>query len=219
MRGGRSTPAGLNRVTPRSILRRPQARAELMVAACHAGVSLAGFAVDFAVLHAVMSLGLEAAWARVISLACAVHVTFVLNCALIFRCLRWERRLLHRWAAYMVSNAFGNLANYWIFVTLVSLHQAIVSRPVVALCVASLSAWLINYAAARLLVFGDALRWRMADRAGDARGGAVRQAALGGPSPGAPGSSRRSPPSPSSGQPSEWACSSGRTAGPKDGPA
>lgn len=146
---------------PRFAPRRPPARAELTVAACHAGVSLIGFGVDFAVLHAAMSLGLEAAWARVISLACAVHVTFVLNGWFVFRCLRWEGRLVRRWAAYMASNAFGNLVNYWIFVTLVSLHHEVVSRPAAALGLASFSAWLINYAAARLWVFGDSLRLRL----------------------------------------------------------
>lgn len=174
----------MNPDAPWANLQRPQPRAELAIAACHAAVSLVGFGVDFAVLHAAMSLGLEAAWARVISLACAVHVTFVLNGCFVFRCLRWERRLVRRWAAYMATNAFGNLANYWIFVTLVSLHHAVLSRPVVALGLASFSAWLLNYAAARLLVFGDALRLRMAR-------GTISPGRRGGPSPGEPGSSRR----------------------------
>ena len=205
-------------------LRRPQARAELATAACHAAVSLAGFGVDFAVLHAAMSFGLEPAWARVISLACAVHVTFLLNGAFVFRCLRWERRLVRRWGVYMATNAFGNLCNYWIFVTLVSLHHAILSRPVVALGLAAFSAWLINYAAARLVVFGDAIRLRAADRApaGTPAGltaAGLRRERLAGRAPAAPGSSRRSPPSSSSDPTSEWACSNGRRAGPRDGPA
>jgi putative flippase GtrA len=156
-------------------LRRRETRAELATAACHAAVSLAGFGVDFAVLHAAMSFGLEAAWARVISLACAVHVTFLLNSAFVFRCLRWERRLARRWGVYMATNAFGNLCNYWIFVTLVSLHHPALSRPAVALGLAAFSAWLINYAAARLIVFGDAIRLRAADRARAATAAGLRR--------------------------------------------
>jgi putative flippase GtrA len=168
-----------------SILRRPQARLELAVAARHAGVSLVGFAVDFALLHAAMRLGLEPAWARVASLGCAIQATFALNSGVVFHCLRWGRELARRWAAYMVSNAFGNLCNYWIFVTLVSLHHPVVSRPGVALSLAAFSAWVINYAAARLLVFRDTLRLRMA------AGGALRSARRSVPSPDEPGSSRR----------------------------
>jgi putative flippase GtrA len=179
----------MNPAAPPSRLQRPKARVELAVAAQHAGVSLVGFAVDFGILHAAMRAGLEPAWARVVSLALAVQATFLLNTAYVFRCLRWEPRLARRWAAYMVSNGFGNLCNYWIFVTLVSLHHPPVSRPTVALCIAALTAWVINYAAARLLVYGDALRHRLAERGRRADG--LRRATRGGPSPAGPESSRR----------------------------
>jgi putative flippase GtrA len=142
--------------------REERLRAEAGWAVKHAAVSVAGFAVDFAVLHLVMRAGLEPAWARVVSLACAVNATFVLNGALVFRCLGWGRRLGRQWLAYLATNAFGNLCNYWIFVTLVSLHRPLLSRPVVALAAASLSAWGINYSAARLVVFGKELRQRRA---------------------------------------------------------
>jgi putative flippase GtrA len=135
-------------------------RTEAALAAKHAAASVVGFAVDFVVLHLVMGAGLEPAWARVVSLACAVNATFVLNGALVFRCLGWGRRLWRQWLAYIATNAFGNLCNYWIFVTLVSLHHPLVSRPTVALFLACLSAWGINYSAARLVVFGRGLRRR-----------------------------------------------------------
>ena len=161
--------------TPRLLGRTPlRARAECVLAARHAAVSLVGFLVDYAVLHGMMRWGLEPAWARVVSLACAIHATFLLNGIYVFRCLRADRSLVRRWAAYLASNAFGNLCNYWIFVTLVSLHHAVLSRPGVALALASMSAWGINYGAARLLVFGDALRRRATHRSPRADGPGLR---------------------------------------------
>jgi putative flippase GtrA len=101
--------------------------------------------------------GLEPAWARVVSLACAVNATFVVNGLVVFRGLKSGREFARQWLTYVATNAFGNLCNYWIFVTLVSLHHPVASAPSVALCAAAASAWAINYAAARLLVFGAGL--------------------------------------------------------------
>lgn len=168
----------------------PAAKYEALLAAKHVAASMAGFAVDFAVLHLAMRLGLEPAWARVISLACAMNATFVLNGLFVFGGLASGRRLLRQWLTYVVSNAFGNLCNYWIFVTLVSLHHPIVSLPSVALCVAALSAWMINFAAARLLVFGGGLR-HLAGLATRWRRSLSSSARRDCPAPDAPGSSRR----------------------------
>jgi len=178
-----------------SAVQDPAPPSERALAARHAAVSLVGFAVDAAVLRGAIALGLEPAWARVASLALAMHVTFLANGCFVFRCLRRDRGLLRQWFAYLLANAFGNLCNYWIFVTLVSLHRPWLSRPIVALACASLTAWGINYAGARLLVFGAELRRRHPKAAGEAgprRSGAARRpASRCGPSPGAPGSSPR----------------------------
>lgn len=128
--------------------------AEAKLACKHACVSVLGFLVDFAVLRGGLHLALQPAVARVLSLALAMHVTFVLNGIFVFSSLRWDRTLPHRWAGYIATNAFGNLCNYWIFITLVSLHGAVVSRPLFALAAASLAAWAINYGCTRFLVFG-----------------------------------------------------------------
>src|SRR6202012_5481967 len=114
-------------------------------------VSLTGFAVDAVLLQLLMAVGLEPAWARVVSLICAMQVTFALNGLHVFR--RLERASLPRqWWRYMLSNGFGNFCNYWIFVTLVSLHWRIVSNHLFALAVGSLSAWVSNYLDTRFLV-------------------------------------------------------------------
>lgn len=128
------------------------------MAAKYTGVSLVGFAVDFAVLNLAMAGGLAPAWARVISLALAMHVTFLLNGLHVFGALQPGRGAIRQWAAYMATNGFGNLCNYWIFVTLVSLHWAVVSRPAFAICVGSACAWAINYLCTRYVVFGRTAR-------------------------------------------------------------
>jgi len=118
-----------------------------------AGVGLIGFAIDAALLRLGMGLGLHAALARAVSLFCAMQVTFAINGLLVFRCLT-IRKLAGQWTGYMIANGFGNLCNYWIFLTLVSSHRPVIANPFVALVVGSIAAYAINYAATRLLVFG-----------------------------------------------------------------
>jgi putative flippase GtrA len=135
--------------------RRETAIREGGLAAKFAGVSLIGFATDAVLLQVGIASGIEPAWSRVISLSCAMQVTFLINGLVVFRTLdrrRWPRQ----WARYMLSNGFGNVCNYWIFVTLVSTHWRIISNPMVALCVGAFTAWMINYCGARFFVFGKA---------------------------------------------------------------
>ena len=120
-----------------------------------AGVSLIGFATDAAILHLVVAAGLEPAWARLISLTCAMQVTFVINGLRVFRTLD-RRRWTRQWLRYMLAGGLGNFCNYWIFVTLVSTHWRIIANPLFALAVGSLVAWIINFAGARFFVFRNA---------------------------------------------------------------
>ena len=115
-------------------------------------VSCLGFATDAALLHILMEAGLGAAPARVISLLCAMQVTFVANGLLVFRSLD-RAHPWRQWTTYMLAHGLGNFCNYWIFLTLVSLHRPVASKPLVALAVASVTAWALNYLAARYLVF------------------------------------------------------------------
>jgi putative flippase GtrA len=128
---------------------------EGVLATKFAGVSLIGFAIDACLLHVGIAAGVAPAWARVISLFCAMQATFVINGLHVFRTLD-RRRLPHQWARYMVANGFGNFCNYWIFVTLVSLHWPVVSSPLVALAAGSFAAWMINFTCTRFFVFGKA---------------------------------------------------------------
>ena len=119
-----------------------------------AAVGLLGLLTDVILLRLGMTVGLSAAMARAISLLCAMQVTFAINSVAVFRCLT-PKKLARQWAGYMVTNGFGNFCNYWIFVSLVSFHRPFVSNPYVALPVGAAAAYVINYAGARLLVFGS----------------------------------------------------------------
>ncbi len=119
------------------------------------GASLVGFAVDAVLLHLLVGQGLAPAWARVISLASAMQVTFLINGLGVFHRLDLSRPW-GAWGRYMLAGGFGNVCNYWIFLTLVSTHWPVVSGPLFALAAGSLSAAAINYAGARLIVFRKA---------------------------------------------------------------
>ena len=128
------------------------ASAELKLAAKFAGVSLIGFATDALLLQLLGMAGLSPAWSRLISLTFAMQVTFAINLLHVFRGrddAPWPRQ----WGRYMLSNGFGNVCNYWIFVTMVSTHWPVISTRLVALCVAAFCAWVINFTGARLWVF------------------------------------------------------------------
>ena len=125
---------------------------ERLTALKYCAVSLTGFVIDAAILRVGLMIGAPA-WVRIVSLVCAMQATFLLNGLVVFRTLTW-RTLPRQWSSYMVTNGFGNFCNYWIFVTLVSLHLRIISNPMIALGVGAFAAWMINFLCARFLVFG-----------------------------------------------------------------
>ena len=57
----------------------------------------------------------------------------------------------------MATNALGNLCNYLVFTTLLSLHRPVLSHHVVAVSAGAFIAWLVNYAFTRLVVFNPRL--------------------------------------------------------------
>jgi putative flippase GtrA len=125
----------------------------------YSAASLCGFATDLTLLKVLTHLGMAPAWARVISLFCAMQVTFCINGFLVFRCIALKR--VHRqWGAYMATNALGNLCNYLVFTTLLSLHRPVVSNHTLAVCAGAFIAWVVNYGFTRLIVFNPRLhRW------------------------------------------------------------
>jgi putative flippase GtrA len=145
------------------------AATEAGLAAKCGAVGLVGFVVDYVALKGGVGLHLSPAVARLISLSLAMQVTFAINRHLVFR-YRGRDGLLRQWGGYMLTNGFGNVCNYWIFVTLSSLHGRWVSQTLVALLISAFCAYLINYAGVRLVVFGrgrlDQRRARGARREG-----------------------------------------------------
>jgi putative flippase GtrA len=139
----------------RASARFPAVVREAGLAMKFAGVSLIGFVTDAGLLHILVAAGVAPAGARGISLFCAMQVTFVINGVHVFRCLD-RKRWPHQWACYMAANGFGNFCNYWIFVTLVSLHRPLASDPLFAVAAGSFCAWMINFIGARFLVFREA---------------------------------------------------------------
>jgi putative flippase GtrA len=133
--------------------------AEAGLAAKFACVGLVGFTVDALCLRGGLMLHLSPAIARLVSLALAMQVTFTINRMLVFRCDGCDG-IVRQWAAYMATNGCGNFCNYWIFVTLSSLHGEPVSQWFIALPIAALSAYLINYAGVRFVVFSRERRGR-----------------------------------------------------------
>ncbi len=129
------------------------ARAEAPLAAKYSLVACLGFITDLMVLKLATHWGLSPAWARVISLTCAMQVTFWINGLLVFRCLTRDG-WVSAWLGYMTTNGFGNFCNYWAFVTLVSLHHPILSNHALDLVIGGFIAWAINFACARYLIFG-----------------------------------------------------------------
>jgi putative flippase GtrA len=127
-------------------------RRESLMIGGHISVSLVGFVIDAILLTTSMGSGLNAPASRLISLTWAMQATFVLNGLFVFRKLTLSG-LPGQWARYMACNGVGNLVNYLIFVGLVATKAPLVSNHYVALCVAALTAWTINYSGARLWAF------------------------------------------------------------------
>ena len=114
--------------------------------------SVAGFATDAGLLHIVLAAGATPAWARVVSLACAMQVAFAANIMLMIKQVD-RTRLSKLWARYMAAQGLGNLCNYWVFVALASTQWPFLSNHLIALTAGAVIGWMVNYAGARFVVF------------------------------------------------------------------
>jgi putative flippase GtrA len=147
--------------------RKARVKHEISTVVKYSGVAMLGFVTDFALLKLGIGLGLEPAWARVISLSAAMQVTFFANGFLVFRRLHHRARGVRQWLRYMLSNAVGNAANYFVYLAFYSSRWPIISHHIVALACGGVTAWAINYVATRWLVFrrgrpGITWPWRKA---------------------------------------------------------
>jgi putative flippase GtrA len=126
---------------------------EWLTAAKFGAVGCIGFLTDITVLRLGLIGGLSPFAARMISLTCAMQVTFLINGLVVFRCLK-RHTALRQWLTYMSTNGVGNLCNYLIFAGLILTHWPFISKHGPALWCGSFCAYFINYAGARWLCFG-----------------------------------------------------------------
>jgi putative flippase GtrA len=133
----------------------PLAR-EVGLAAKFGAVSVVGFLADAAILRLGMAAGLGLSLARLISLALAFQITFGLSRRLVFSHPE-HGGLAGQWWRYMIANSFGGLCSFAAFVGLTAMKWPFVLGPWIALVLSAGAAFVINYAGARLFVFGREL--------------------------------------------------------------
>jgi len=115
-------------------------------------IGIGGLFVDMAVLYAVMwSLGLGAVPAKVISFLAAATFTWWMNRRYTFG--HSGKALLHEWASFLATNAFGGAVNFTVYTALVTQAFPYVWMPALATAAGSVSGLLFNYTASRHIVF------------------------------------------------------------------
>ncbi|MDD5034634.1 MAG: GtrA family protein [Methylococcaceae bacterium] len=115
-------------------------------------VGVGGLFVDMAVLYAVMwGLGLAAVSAKVFSFLAAATFTWWMNRQYTFG--RSGKSLLHEWASFLATNAFGGAVNFAVYTAMVTLSFPYAWMPALATAVGSVSGLLFNYTASRHIVF------------------------------------------------------------------
>lgn len=116
-------------------------------------VGAIGFAVEAAVLHALVS---KAGWspfaARLVSFPLAVSATFLLNGAWTFRAAL-RTRALRAFGGYTAIQAIGAMLNFLVYMGLLAVFDRLHGMPVLALALGSAVALVFNFGASRRLVF------------------------------------------------------------------
>jgi putative flippase GtrA len=111
------------------------------------------FAVDAGVLQLLVSLaGMDPYSARVLSFLCAVTTTWLFNRRITFR--GRSRLPLHReWALYVGTQLGGAAVNYAVYAALVYSFALVHAWPVLGVAAGSLAGLLVNFTAAKRVVF------------------------------------------------------------------
>ena len=105
-------------------------------------VGASGFVIDALVLLAGLAAGLDPFTARLIAVLAAMSYTWLLNRSFTFGASPGHP--LREWLRYMVANGAGGAVNYGIYSLLLLLFAPALT-PLVALCIASVLAMLVNY--------------------------------------------------------------------------
>jgi putative flippase GtrA len=114
-----------------------------------AAAGAVGFAVDAGVLSLlVQAASMEPLHARLISMALAISVTWLVNRHYAFRERRWLPSHLD-YAGYFAIQTLGVMINYGIFAVCLRNWPALAAAPVVPAAAGSASAMLFNFVTAR----------------------------------------------------------------------
>jgi putative flippase GtrA len=129
---------------------------EIRLAGKFAAVSMVGFLLDALALRIGLGLGLTVAVSRLLSLGVALQATFLLSRAFVFH-VSERSDLLGQWWRFMIANGFGGLCNFWVYLFLMGFAWAGPFGFWAPLLLSASSAYVINYAGARLFVYGREL--------------------------------------------------------------
>ncbi|MFM8333661.1 MAG: GtrA family protein [Candidatus Methylumidiphilus sp.] len=120
-------------------------------------VGVGGLFVDMAVLYAAMwGAALGPVAAKVLSFLAAATFTWWMNRLFTFG--HSGKSLLHEWASFLATNAFGGVVNFAAYTALVTQALPYAWMPALATAAGSLSGLLFNYTASRHIVFNAARR-------------------------------------------------------------
>jgi len=104
-------------------------------------VGASGFVIDALVLLAGLAAGLDPFTARLIAVLAAMSYTWLLNRSFTFGAS--PDHPLREWLRYMAANGAGAAVNYGIYSLLLLFAPTL--TPLIALCIASVLAMLVNY--------------------------------------------------------------------------
>jgi putative flippase GtrA len=116
----------------------------------------AGFVVNEAALAAALRLGhLDKYSGWLCAFLVAVTFTWWGNRTLTFRDIAARKGLLGEWAAFLVANSLGAVANFGVYSALVTFAAKPFGDPFVAVAAGTLVGLMFNFAASQRFVFRD----------------------------------------------------------------
>jgi putative flippase GtrA len=113
---------------------------------------LIGFAVDSGVLYLIKGM-LGLLIARVVSFACAVLATWLLNRCLTFRDRSARLGLFREFLGYLGLMLFGGTLNYAVYAWMVLYVRIAQDSPVLGVAAGSLSGMLLNFMTSRYFLY------------------------------------------------------------------
>lgn len=119
---------------------------------CFALAGFVGFAVDAGILTVLVNLGLDARFARLVSFACAMVVTWLINRSLAFGD-RVGSDMVAEFLRYLSASVLAALVNLGVFTALVTFGGLFARWPVLAVAVAIALSMSLNFWSYLRIVF------------------------------------------------------------------